>query len=83
VEAALASLDLTTLQSYRTEALTALHQLRTGKRTVSISHTGVSRTYAQNETRALESYISALQSAIDAKTYDRPARGPLYVGMGM
>jgi hypothetical protein len=80
--ALLAALDLATLEQYRLEAVQALHQLRTGKRTIQISHQGQSRTYSPSEADALERYVGALQSAIDAKTYSRPARAPIYPGLG-
>ncbi|MEJ2388464.1 MAG: gpW family head-tail joining protein [Chromatiaceae bacterium] len=72
--ALLAALDLATLEQYRLEAVQALHALRTGKRTIQIGHQGQSRTYSPSEADALERYIGALQSAIDARTLGDASR---------
>lgn len=72
--ALLASLDLATLEQYRLEAVQALHQLRTGKRTVQISHQGQSRTHSPSEADALERYIGAQQPATPAPRLIRLGR---------
>jgi hypothetical protein len=76
MEAALATLSLEQLQTRLSEALDAVHALRTGKQIASTSFGDRSIGY-QSLTQA-EAYVAQLNAAIIAKTSGRKARSPLF-----
>jgi len=80
VDAALASLDLATLQQRLAEALDALHRWATGDGEVSVDMDGVRTTYSEVNQKRLEGYVNQLQAAIRAKERGTTGRGPLYPG---
>jgi hypothetical protein len=74
---------LATLQSYRADALAALHTLNIGRRSEEIAYQGYRRRFAPGEETALRRWISDLESAIDAKSAGvTPRRAPIHPGMG-
>ncbi|MCB1723222.1 MAG: hypothetical protein KDJ39_05960 [Gammaproteobacteria bacterium] len=69
MEAALSTLDISTLQTYRAEAIAALHSLALGQTEIEIEGLDGSRVkYSTASMARLQEYIATLQSAIDAKT---------------
>lgn len=83
MDAALATLDLATLQSYRADAIAALHQLNIGRRSEEIVYQGYRRRFSAGEEARLRRWIDDLQSVIDAKSAGvTPRRGPIHPGMG-
>jgi len=82
VDAALASLDLATLQQRLAEALDALHRWATGDGEVSVDMDGVRMVYSEVNQKRLEGYVNQLQAAIRAKEMGTTSRGPLYPGLG-
>lgn len=81
MDAALASLDLDTLKTRRTEALNALHRLAMGDNEVSVNMDGVQVTYTEANQKRLESYVNRLQSAITLKERGSTvSRAPLFPG---
>lgn len=74
MDAALATLTLEALQTRLSEALTALHRIRTGP----IAVTARDRSIRYAEDQRLEAYINQLQAAIVAKQ-GGATRGPIYV----
>jgi hypothetical protein len=82
MDAALATLDIATLQSYRDEALAALHRLAVGQRTESIAYKGNSRSFVPGDEPILRRWIADLQAAIDAKSAGTTlVRGPIHPGL--
>lgn len=80
MDAALSSLTLETLQSRLESAQTALHDLMTGARAVSVrSATGAMAQYSEAQSAHLERYINQLQAAISIKQGRIGARGPIYL----
>lgn len=82
MEAALVDLPIETLQTWLAEALQGRHDILALKKPYQVSHAGQSRYYNHQALAELDSYISKLQGAINAKTNSRPVRGPIYFGMG-
>lgn len=83
MDAALATLDLETLQSYRAEAIPELRRLNTGQRTEAIAYRGNQRRFAPCEEPALCRWISDLQAAIEAKSAGTTSRrGPIHPELG-
>jgi hypothetical protein len=77
----LTDLPLETLNANLTDALAALHKLLTGAQVAQVGTASGSRVqYTPSQTRELRQYIGDLQAAISAKTNNRPARGPIYLG---
>lgn len=77
----LTDLPLETLNAYLTQAHAALHTLLMGTQVVQVgTATGSRVQYTPSQTRELRQYIGELQAAISAKTSNRPARGPIYIG---
>jgi hypothetical protein len=83
MDAALATLDLPTLQSYRADAIAALHKLNIGQRSEEIAYQGYRRRFSVGEAAQLRAWINDLQSAIDAKDAGVTSRrAPIHPGMG-
>lgn len=78
MDGALDTLDLTTLQLRRTEALEAVHQLSTGAKEVAVAHAGRSLTFAAAQLPELRRYVLDLQAAIDRKTGTGLGRRPIH-----
>lgn len=80
MEAAFATLDLTTLKTYLGEALTAMHRLATGAAEVEVEVVGEHRVkYQQSGRLQLQQYIAALQAAIAKK--GGTARRPIHIAL--
>ena len=82
MEAALAYLDLATLQQRRTEALDALHRWALGDQEVAVDMDGVKVSYSEVNQKRLEGYVNQLQAAIRVKEQGGASRAPLYPGIG-
>lgn len=79
MDAALSSLTLETLQARLESAQTALHDLMTGTRTVSVrGQSGAMAQYSEAQSAQLERYINQLQTAISVKQ-GAAKRGPIYL----
>lgn len=71
--------DIATLRVYLTEAMTARHQLLTGKRVVSIGEGGNTVSYSRTDLGRLEAYISSLRQQIADLGGEARRRGPLHL----
>ena len=72
-------LDLETLQTYLTEARTALHMLMTGQREVQVKVMDYGETtFSQVTRRDLEKYIANLENQI-ARCQGKRGRSPLLI----
>lgn len=79
MEAALLTVDLTTLKAWRTDALNAMHALATGVREVSVRQGEVSVQYTETTKAKLQEYINQIHAAIRSKESGAPVRGPIYI----
>lgn len=79
MEAALLTLDLATLKTWRTDALNAMHALATGVREVSVRQGDVAVQYSEASKAKLQEYINQLQSAIRSKETGSPTHAPVYL----
>lgn len=77
---ALTTIDLETLQTWLSEAISARHQLATGKQSVRIEWLDHRMQYTQANLGDLAEYIQQLQGAIRAKENGRPRNVPLVIG---
>lgn len=81
--AALNTVDLETLRTWRSEAIAAHRQLALGKRLVAIAHAEGRMQYEASQGADLDRWISALEAAICARESGTQARrGPIYPGFG-
>ena len=81
MDAALQSLPIETLQQRLAEALSAQHDLSTGRRVVQVtSLTGQRVQYSESTMADLRGYIASLQNAISAKqSPSGGGRRPIYL----
>jgi hypothetical protein len=78
----LLSIDVVTLRTWLSSALTARHSLLTGDREVSFRRGTTWVQYSESQVGELDAYIALLQSAITAREQGltKPRRGPIYLG---
>lgn len=70
--------ELAQLQTWLTEAETALHKLQTGTRVVDVTHEDTRTRYQEADIAKLEKYISSLKMQISV-AQGNPARRPIWL----